>query len=176
MKDRSNRNNVIVLSEGEDVANGVIDASVGALLQKVSESGALKEIHISDMGTHSRLFPLTIHCEIDLPTSINDASEYENVTSIIYLVLQMATNIGAMKLSRKQVDICDKNRKKYREEQRKAEEAEVATLKEDKARAERKVEKEKLSKMSIEDQRKYKEKQEKVEKQRKKKGLMRVMK
>ena len=88
----------------------------------------------------------------------------------------MATNISAMKLSKKQVEICDKNRKKYREEQRKAEEAEVATLKEDRARAERKIEKEKLSKMSVEDQRKHLEKQEKVDKQRKKKGLMRVMK
>ena len=80
VKDRSNRNNMIVLSEGEDIANGVIDASVGAMLQKVTESSALKEIHISDMGAHSKLFPLTIHCEIDLPTSIDDASEYENVT------------------------------------------------------------------------------------------------
>lgn len=86
------------------------------MLQKLANSSALKEIHISDIGIHSRLFPLTIHCEINLPSSLSDSAEYQNVTSIVNMVLQMATNISTMTLGRKQTDICEKNRKKYREE------------------------------------------------------------
>ena len=129
-----------MLSESEDIANGVINGSVGHCLKSITESGLLRELHISDLGAQSRLFPLTIHCEIDLPSNKDDVDGYAAVTQIIEATLEMATNISTMKLSRKNMDICEKSRRKYKEEQRKAQEAEMQALREDKKREERQKE------------------------------------
>ena len=128
------------------------------------------------MGAHSRLFPLTIHCEIDLPTNLEDADGYAAITKIVQMCLEIASNISTMKMSRKAMDICEKSRKKYKDEQRKMQEAELAALREEKLREERQKEQQRVSKMSLEDQKKHTERQQKIEQQRKKKGLKRVMK
>lgn len=67
----------------------------------IAESGVLKELHISDLYAHSRIFPLTIHCEIDLPSNLEDADGYVAVNKVIQMLLDIATNISTMKLSRK---------------------------------------------------------------------------
>lgn len=49
-----NKNILMIMTEHDEIANGLVDASIGADLVKYTSSGMLNELHITDMQTYNQ--------------------------------------------------------------------------------------------------------------------------
>jgi hypothetical protein len=58
----------MILTEHDEIANSLIDASIGADLVKYTSSGMLNELHITDMQTYNN-YNLFLRAQIAIPSS-----------------------------------------------------------------------------------------------------------
>jgi len=65
-KEMTNKNALTVMAEHDEIANQIIDAKVGQVLQEYGASGLLHEIHITDQKQYNEI-PLFMRVVIEVP-------------------------------------------------------------------------------------------------------------
>ena len=88
----------MILCEHDEIANTLIDASIGASLVKYTSSGMLNELHITDMQTYNN-YNLFLRAHITLPSSKNPNASFETHCHIIQTILHLIDNVAALRLS-----------------------------------------------------------------------------
>lgn len=89
---------LMILCEHDEIANTLIDASIGASLVKYTASGMLNELHITDMQTYNN-YNLFLRAHISLPSSSNSNTSFETHCHIIQTILHLIDNVAALRLS-----------------------------------------------------------------------------
>jgi hypothetical protein len=109
---------------------------------------------------------------IDLPTDLDDKDNLQIIQGLIDMIYEMADTIATMRIPQGTLDKCTKSRAKFRQERKEKNSA----ANEDRARAQKQLEAQKLKNMTPEEQAKYEEKKNKTEQKRKMKSLVKVQK
>lgn len=165
----------MILTEHDEIANSLIDASIGADLVKYTSSGMLNELHITDMQTYNN-YNLFLRAQIAIPSSQNPNQSFETHCHIIQTILHLIDNVATLRLSSTVQSKCDKSRKAIKVAQKEKKEAEDEGLKADAKRQADKIERDKIKRMTPEEQVKYQEKQRKKDMKKQKGKLMKVSK
>ena len=143
---------MIVLGENEEVANQIVDKSIGELLQKYG--GCLHELHVTDQQVYNK-YPVFMRTKIEIG---NTEESIEKANKLLHVIFTIIDKVVRLKLSDSTKNKCLKNRKSTITEKAKQETEKRQEEDEERLRKEALLEKEKLRKMTPEQRRKYEEK------------------
>ena len=75
-ENEQNKNTLMIMTEHDEIANNLIDAHIGGELVKITQSGMLHELHITDMQTYNN-YNLFLRAQITLPGDKNNTKGFE---------------------------------------------------------------------------------------------------
>mmetsp|Transcript_8631 Transcript_8631/g.14602 ORF Transcript_8631/g.14602 Transcript_8631/m.14602 type:complete len:269 (+) Transcript_8631:380-1186(+) len=105
----SSKNSLMVLAEHDEISNNLIDQEVGLVLAKYGS--LINLIHVTDLKQYNN-FPLFLRAELQL-TSESEEAQY----TLLGLMLRLADNVAAYRMSQTVVQKCEKSRKQQKQEE-----------------------------------------------------------
>ena len=111
-----------------------------------------------------------------MPSATNSNTSFETHCHIIQTILHLIDNIAAYRMSSTVLSKCEKSRKAIKAAAKEKREAEADDAKADTKRADMRLERDKIKRMTPEEQAKYEEKQRKRDMKKAKGKLMKVSK
>lgn len=112
-KQQENRNNLMIMTEHDEVANNLISEEIGEALLRLGQTGLLHEIHITDLNMYNN-YPLFLRATIEIPSDEEDKKGYDNVANLIILILYLVDKVSEIRLSPTVLNKCQKSRKKLK--------------------------------------------------------------
>lgn len=143
-RELSKKDYLIVLAENEEVANQVIDKSIGDILQKYGD--CLQELHVTDQKVYNK-YPVFMRARIEVGSTDESMSKALKVLQAVFTIVD---KVVRMKLSDSARAKCEKNRRNAPSADRKEEEERKEQDLMEKLRREQVLEREKLAKMTPE--------------------------
>lgn len=104
-RELSKKDYLIVLAENEEVANQVIDKSIGEILQKYGD--CLQELHVTDQKVYNK-YPVFMRARIEVGSTDESMSKALKVLQAVFTIVD---KVVRMKLSDQARIKCEKNRR-----------------------------------------------------------------
>ena len=105
-REQSKVDHLIALGENEEVANQLIDKSVGDLLQKYGS--CLEELHVTDQQVYNK-YDVFMRAKIEIGSTEESIA---NALKVLQVVFSIIDKVVRVKLSDQARAKCEKNRKK----------------------------------------------------------------
>jgi len=164
----------MIQAEHDEIANQLIDAKVGEILLKYGSSGMLHELHITDQGIYNSC-PLFMRAVIELPSGAEE-ERAECGFQLLQLVIYMIDLAAGLKLSPGVAAKCEKARKKSKQAAAQVKRDEQEAKRADARKEQERLERDRLKRMTPEQQRKHEEKQRKKDDKKSKSKFMKISK